>query len=339
MNPIDYKFALLLSNRLDRFQIKNTHPLRINCRCIICGDSQKSKSKARGWILEKDHSTTIYYCHNCATSLSFRNFLKQIDPVLYNDYLIENGLKKLNNKKEEKREYNFKTPVFRKKGSVLNKIKKISALDHNHPAKQYIVDRQIPSKQHYKIYYAEHFVGFTNDLIPDKITNMKEHGRILLPFIDEKGILFGYQGRALDNSSLRYITIMLDDSREKIFGLDEVDLNKTYYVVEGPIDSLFLDNSIAMAGSSLKKSSTLNRNAVFVFDLEPRNKQIIDRMVKVIQDNFQIVILPHALMKYGKDINEFILNGLNTVELHRLLKENTFRGLEAEMKLNFWKKV
>ena len=50
---------------------------------------------------------------------------------------------------------------------------------------------------------------------------------------------------------MRYITIMLDEDSPKVFGLDRVNETEPIYIVEGPFDSLFLDNSIAMAGVTL----------------------------------------------------------------------------------------
>lgn len=159
------KFANLLSNRLERFSIKSMHPYRVNCRCPICGDSQKSKTKARGWILEKSHELTVFYCHNCNASHNLRYFLKVVDPMLYNDYVAEHGLEKLSTKKKEPKALNFKTPKFRKKGSPLLKLKKISQLMPNHKARVYVESRKIPTNKHYKLYYASKFVEYVNSLV------------------------------------------------------------------------------------------------------------------------------------------------------------------------------
>lgn len=334
MNPIDMKFANLLSNRLERFSVKSMHPYRVNCRCPICGDSQKSKTKARGWILEKSHELTVFYCHNCNASHNLRYFLKVVDPMLYNDYVAEHGLEKLSTKKKEPKALNFKTPKFRKKGSPLLKLKKISQLMPNHKARVYVESRKIPTSKHYKLYYASRFVEYVNSLVPGKL-EMKEHSRLVLPFIDARGEVFGFQGRAFDKDQLRYITIMLDESKEKVYGLQDLDYNSKYTVVEGPIDSLFLDNSIAMAGASF---NTLLKpeNATIVFDNEPRNKQIVEKMERCVQQKYRVCMWPDTP---GKDINEMIINGMKSADIQLIIDSNSYRGLEAEVRLVTWKKI
>ena len=289
------KFVNLLSNRLDRFTVKSLQPYRVNCRCPICGDSQKSQSKARGWILERSHELTVFYCHNCNASHNLRYFLKVVDPMLYNDYVAEHGLEKLSNKKEEKK-LEFKVPKFRKTGSPLLKIKKISQLMPDHKARVYIESRKIPNSKHYKLYYAPKFVEWVNSLIPGKL-DMKEHSRLILPFIDEKNEVFGFQGRAFGSSELRYITIMLDESRDKIFGLNDLTPTKKYSIVEGPIDSLFLDNCIAMAGASFNDLPN-KENATVVYDNEPRNKQIIENMNKSVKAGMNVCFWPSTPGKF-----------------------------------------
>ena len=334
MNFIDMKYINVLSGRLERFKIKSHRPYRANFRCPVCGDSQKSDSKARGWILEKDHEHTVYYCHNCSCSWSLRYFIKYLDPTLYNEYLVE---RKLDNMTPgiEPEKFNFTVPKFRKNNSPLIKIKKISQLHHDHPAKKYITDRQIPSGQHYRIYYAPKFVEWTNSIIPDKLSQ-KEHPRIILPMIDKEENFFGYQGRSLDpNDKVRYITIIIDDTKPKIFGLNAVDFNKKYYIVEGPIDSLFLDNAIAMVGSDFHSDLLRNiTNAVVVYDNEPRNPEIVKKISRVINAKWKVCLWPEQVKQ--KDINDMVLNGLNP---QSIIDTNTYSGLEAEMKFTQWRKI
>lgn len=254
--------------------------------------------------------------------------------MLYNDYVAEHGLEKLSTKKKEPKALNFKTPKFRKKGSPLLKLKKISQLMPNHKARVYVESRKIPASKHYKLYYASKFVEYVNSLVPGKL-EMKEHSRLVLPFIDARGEVFGFQGRAFGSTDLRYITIMLDESKEKVYGLQDLDYNSKYTVVEGPIDSLFLDNSIAMAGASF---NTLLKpeNATIVFDNEPRNKQIVEKMERCIQEKYRVCMWPDTP---GKDINEMIINGMKSADIQLIIDSNSYRGLEAEVRLVTWKKI
>lgn len=333
---VDLQYTMLLSSRLEKFKVKSTNPYKINFRCPVCGDSQKSRVKARGWLLEKNNSFH-FYCHNCYASKTFKTFLKDVDNLVYNDYVTEKYMK--NTKDDQPKpldQLKSSKPDFKKYVNPLKSIKKISQLAFDHPVKQYIEKRQIPTSQHYRLYYAPKFMTWINSLIPNKFPNVeKDEPRLIIPFIDGEGKVFGLSARGFKPNGLRYITIMFEE-RPKVFGLDKVDFNKRYFVVEGAIDSMFLSNAVAMAGADGNVSGLKNpENAIFVFDSEPRNKEIHKRMEKIIRDGYSICIWPSNLP--GKDINEMILNGIEDVE--KVILSNTYKGLEANLKLMSWKKV
>jgi transcription elongation factor Elf1 len=329
---VDLQHAMMLSNRLERFKVKKKSPYHINFRCVYCGDSQTSKTKARAWLLEDKYQSFRYFCHNCGESHSFAAFLKSFDTLLYNQYVSEKFIDKTKEHKDEKTDEKPK-PVAEKYVNHLKNIKKISQLKFDHPAKEYILNRKIPSDQHYKIYYAPKFKTWVNSIIPDKFKFTKDEPRIILPFLDKKGNLFGLSARGFDPDGLRYITIMIDE-RPKIFGLNEVDFSKRYYVLEGSIDSLFLDNAIAMAGADGNTNGLENvENAVFVFDLEYRNKEIMKRVEKIIDKGLNVCLLPKNMAKHGKDINEFVLNGVSPVYIQECIDANIYKGLSAKIRL------
>lgn len=341
MNPIDLKYAGILSVRLERYSIKSQNPYKANCRCPICGDSQKSKIKARGWVLEKDN-LALFYCHNCNASMSLRNLLKVVEPALYNEYVMDVGINKHKRREELPKlkpidTLTQKQPAFKKKGSPLLKIKKVSTLDPQHFVKKYIASRKIPTAQQYKLYYAQKFNAWVNELIPGKMPEDMDEPRLILPFIDASGNVFGFQGRSLRASSLRYITIMLDESMPKIFGMESVDYNKKYYVVEGPIDSLFLSNAVAMAGADGNGNGIRNvENAVFVFDNEPRNKEICQRMEACVNKGYSVCIWPKNML--DKDINDMILSGMSQADIELIIDNNTYKGLTGKLELSYWRK-
>jgi transcription elongation factor Elf1 len=334
---VDTRYVNLLAGRFARFSIKHRNPLKVNFRCPICNDSQKSQTKARGWLTENTKTQTLFYsCFNCGVSHSFQNFLKLQDPTLYKEYVAE---KFLNKEREPNRLEipNPEKPVFDK--SPLKSIKKISQLKHDHPVKAYIDSRQIPSDQHYRLYYAPKFRTWINSIIPDKFPSVtKDEPRLILPFFDENGKCFGVSARGFDPNGLRYITIMFREV-PKIFGIDRVDFEKPTIITEGPIDSLFLSNSIAMVGADLNFQSLQNvnkkENIIFCFDNEPRNSEIVKRMERVIKNGYKVCIWPHNVP--GKDINEMWLNGKRDIE--KTIKENTFSGLEGQLRLAAWRKT
>ena len=337
---VDLQHATQLSNRLERFSIKSRAPYRINFRCPICGDSQKSKAKARGWLIENTKDQSFhFYCHNCGASLSFHNFLKIVDPMVYKDYLSAKYIGKVkasSNTNVESDAGQFKTQSTHHFSDPLKKIKKISQLSHDHPVKSYINKRQIPPEHHYRMYYAPKFMTWINTVLPNKFPNItKDHPRLIMPFIDKSGKCFGVSGRGFDPDGLRYITIMFED-RPKIFGLDKVDFNKPYKIVEGAIDSFFVSNAVAMAGADGNANGVDNvSNAVFTFDNEPRNKEIHKRMEKAIDNGYSVCIWPSHIEQ--KDINDMVLNGVTNID--EIIKKNTFNGLVAKLKLSMWRKT
>lgn len=331
---VDIQYAQMLSGRLEHFKIKHTNPYKINFRCPICGDSQKSRSKARGWLLERDNKFS-YYCHNCGASQGFNYFLKTVDPLLYNDYITEKFVANTTVAFTDKPEQ-FKTQAPKFNGNPLKKLKKVSQLQPDHPIKKYIQKRQIPTHHHYRLYFAPKFKTWINEIIPNKFENVgKDEPRLVIPFVDEKNNCFGVSARGFDPNGIRYITIMFEE-RPKIFGLDKVNFNEPYYIVEGAIDSMFLENAVAMAGAEGNTHGVQNsENAVFVFDAEPRNKEIHKRMERVIKAGHKICIWPSDVP--GKDINEMILNGMHDVE--KVIENSTYKGLQAELKFAAWRKV
>jgi len=330
----DLHYAQILSGRLENFRIRNTNPYKINFRCPLCGDSQKSRQKSRGWLLEKENSF-FYYCHNCGESQTFSFFLKNVDSLIYNDYVADKFIKK-----DKKESFSFSDNTSKKlsflKENPLKGIKKVSQLQHNHAIKRYITKRKIPARHHYRLYYVKAFKGWINGIIPDKFDNVEiDEPRLVIPFFDHNKKVFGVSARGFNPNGVRYLTIMFED-RPKVFGLDTIDFDKPYYVVEGAIDSLFLSNAVAMAGADGNVSAFENLdNAVFVFDAEPRNKEIHKRMEKIINNGYKICIWPESVP--GKDINEMYLNGMTNIE--DTIKKNSYKGLEAKLIFQKWRKT
>ena len=324
MDLIDSKYIGLVSSRLQKF--KRVKSDLYNFRCPICGDSQKNKNKTRGYLYTVKNNTN-FKCHNCGSSLSFNNFLKQIDPSLHKQYTLEKFKEGHTGKNfvVEEPKFDFKKPIFKKKLD-LPKASDIII------AKQYLEKRLLNPE---KFYFADKFQSWTNTQKPTFSRIVRDESRIVIPLHTREGEIFGFQGRSLGPSNVKYITVILDESIPKVYGLNEVSTNETIYVTEGPFDSTFVKNAIAMCGSDIVLDSlNLGENIVYVLDNEPRNKEICNRISKLIDGGKKIVIWPKAVQQ--KDINDMVLAGLSIMDV---LKLNTYRALEAKIKFNEWKKV
>ena len=323
MDLVDSKYIGLVSSRLQKF--KRVKADLYNFRCPICGDSQKHKNKARGYFYQVKTNTN-FKCHNCGASLSFNNFLKQIDPTLHKQYTMEkfkDGFTGKNFVVEEPK-LDFKKPVFKKKLN-LPRASEIPA------AKNYLEKRKVDST---KFYYASKFKEWVNTHKKTFDYIKKDESRIIIPMYDTESNLIGFQGRSLVPNSVKYITVMLNEEAPKVYGLDKINKGEIVYVVEGPFDSTFVSNSVAMCGSDSSLACLEGSSIVYVYDNEPRNKEIVNRIEKCIAKGEQVIIWPTIIA--DKDINDMVLSGHDIMSV---LKSNTYSGLEAKVKFNNWKKV
>ena len=324
----EIKYLNLLSVRLQKF--KQSKRNLWNFRCPICGDSQRNKNKARGFVFEVK-GDLVYKCHNCGVSMPIGKLFEHVDPQLYKEYRLEK-FKDSNKPRVDMRKVKrvvSQTPVF--KVNILKDLTPIDDLNNSHPAKEYLLNRRLPTSA---LYYTEKFKEWTNSVKPDTfLDTSQDEGRIIIPFKTQEGDVFGFQGRSLSNTGLRYITILLDEDQPKIFGLDTINHERTIYITEGPFDSLLIDNSLAMAGADVSGLPEFLNNRVFIYDNEPRNNEITARIERHINSGDAVVIWPDNIKE--KDINDMILAG-HLVQ--NIIESNVYSGLTAKLKFNEWKK-
>ena len=342
MDWLEHKYVGMVSSRLRNFKRKSSG--LYNFSCPLCGDSSTNSTKARGYIYEKK-GTALFHCHNCSATMGIPNFIKTLDQNLYNEMTLE---KLKENKSPEQQDLEafvekMKKPIFMKEGP-LKGLKKVSQLDPSHRVKQFVDARKIPTPYHARLFNCPNFKHFTNNLVPHKFTaESLEHdeSRLLIPFFTKDKKVHAYQGRAIGNSKVKYITIVLDESIPKVYGLDTVNFDRTTYVLEGPIDSMFVTNSIATAGgdlvSALGPLQSFKSSMVIVYDNEPRSRDTIKKLDKAIMQGYNIVIWPDNLEH--KDVNDMVLAGLSSEFITHILKTNTYRDLAAKMALTKWSKV
>ena len=326
---IDVKYVNLISPYLQQFKKKGD--FLWNFRCPYCGDSQKSRTKARGFVFRKKNDL-FYKCHNCGVGATLGKLIEHVDSNTHKDYIMERyktGCDTITPKPE----FKFNAPVFRSK-DICSSLDSLSELGEDHPARKIIDRRNLPISSYKDLFLCPEFYKFTNKLIPNKFPSLDgDHPRLLIPFRNEKGEIFAYQGRAFGDEKPKYLTIKLQE-RDKIFGLDKIDKRKEVLVVEGPLDSLFLDNCIAIAGADVPN---LDCDFTVVFDNEPRNRELLKQIEKTINRGHKICLWPEE-MKY-KDINDMILGGYTKEEIQELIKHNTYQGTTAILWFTKWRKI
>ena len=323
MDLIDSKYVGLISSRLQKF--KKVKPDLYNFRCPICGDSQKNKNKCRGYMYVVKNNTN-FKCHNCGASLSLNNFIKKLDTTLHKQYTLEKFKEGHTGRSfvVDEPEFKFKKPVFRKKLDL-------PKASENFFAKEYLEERKLNPE---KFYFTDKFKEWTNTKKQTFDSTYRDEPRIIIPMYDRDKNLIGFQGRSLTHNSVKYITVMLEDSAPKIYGLDTIDEKLPVYVVEGPFDSTFINNSVALCGSDGDLGYLEGSDTILVYDNEPRNREIVGRIERCIDRNQKVVIWPSNIVE--KDINDMVLGGHDVMSV---IKLNTYSGLEAKVKFNTWKKI
>ena len=332
---IDLDYISKIQPRLQQFKKKRDY--LYNFRCPVCGDSKKSKTKARAYLY-RVKTDMFFKCHNCGSGLNLANLIKLVDKPLYDQYILERykGNKPVSESSLLER---FKNDTKEKlKSTPLKGLTNFSQIEDTHPAKKYLINRKIPSQFYDKLYYCDKFQSYVNRLRPgtfDKLNKIYEHPRLIIPFYDVDGEVFAIQGRAFGKETPKYLTLKFDENKQKIYGLERVNLQNRLYIVEGPIDSLFIDNCLAAAGADLQLPVE-KKDVVFIFDNEPRNKEIIDRMYRAIEQDYELVIWPEGQKE--KDINDMIMQGKSKSEIQNIITQNTYSGLSALTQLNSYKR-
>lgn len=341
---IDVKYLNQIGNRLSMFKRKGDY--LYNCRCPICGDSQTKKTKTRGYFYRQSNDL-FYKCHNCDASQHFGTFLKNYDAGLYREYALERYANGENRRPhanpEPELKLQFTEPVFapRPERNFLDELMtRVSDMPETSEVRQFCAKRNIPVAGLDRLYFIENIKDIEN-LSPRYCDTIKTtEPRLVIPFRDAAGQLVGVSCRGLRDETLRYITVRIRESDPLIFGIEDLDQSQQMYAVEGPLDSLFLPNAIAVGGTGFNKLDDLNlnrANLTVIVDNQPRNSEVCKVYNKLVASGYRILIWPGYTN--AKDINDLVNLGIAGSELRNLIDSHTYSGLTAQMKFNQWKKV
>lgn len=350
MNWLENKYLHLLSGNLRNFTRVDDRTYRFSCP--LCGDSKKNKKKTRGYIYDKK-GTTRFACHNCGRGRSFHRFLQEVDSYLYTEYQKErivSGLWVPSGRASAQPKITQDHQPANDKGPVLVDItpddplrflKRIDRLSEDHYARKYCVARMLPDLT--RVYHCPGFYAWSNYVIPKKFDTelcdpKRDHPRLVIPFYDKDGEMFAFQGRAYKDSDVKYITLKIDESKPKVYGLDTVDFNETVFAFEGPIDSMFIPNSIAFAGGGVETLRDLDPGMItVVFDNEPRSPHTKKKMLLAIESGFSVCVWPKEISE--SDVNKMVLAGVKPDIIRQIIIDSTHRGLMAEAEVSLWSKA
>lgn len=331
---IDARFVGQISYKLRNFKKKNDYYW--NFSCPICGDSKKNELKARGFVY-KNQDRLVYKCHNCGVSMSVGNLLKHVDPTVYSEYVLER-YKENTSKHTPHAKIEEVLPELTQPFGTDIVMAGAQPLQSNQEALQYVISRKIPQDRWKDLYYVPKFKEFVNKLKYSFPDTTYDSARLIIPFYDQDDKLIALQGRALGKEQPKYITIKIDESKEKLYGLDRMDHNKRIYVTEGPIDSMFIPNAIAVAGAGFdtKFIQAIKDNATLIMDNEPRSPQICKFIEKLINEDYAVCLWPETTIE--KDINDMVMAGKSIESIMDTINTNTFQGMQAKLRFTEWRK-
>ena len=336
MNYIDTKYISLISHRLRNYTKKGD--FLWNFSCPFCGDSQKNRKFIRGFIYRVKNDL-FYKCHNCSHGTTVSKLVEYVDPNLHQEYVMErykegsNGTPYKGAYKTPEPDFEFKKPVFK----TFDGLKKFSEMDEEHPAVKFLLKRMLPRVSWNDIYFCPKFFEFTNRYVPNKFPSlMGDHPRMVIPFRTKDGNIFAFQGERLAKNHKSTLPLSWIKNIQRFLVMTGWTLLALFMSWKHSIDSLFVENCVAVAQSDLRLPQYKDK-AVLVPDNEPRNRQVCKQIEQCIQDGYSVVLWPHGTEE--KDINDMILLERLLARFVILYIVTPTRDYKAQTVFNSWKRI
>ena len=262
--------------------------------------------------------------------MTFNSFLRKVDATLQSQYSLEKFKDGKTGKGSTTNEPNVLEVAKESKPRFKRRVRlDLPGAYEEKKSSEYLNRRQVQGD----FYYAKTFRRFINGIKHTFDDIRYDEERIIIPLY-YNGDIVGVQGRALASNPVKYITVMFDDDAPKIYGLDKIRTGAPVFVVEGPFDSTFIRNSIAMCGADADVSRWGISDPIWVYDNEPRSKEITSRIERTISSGAKVVIWPTHLPE--KDINDMVLAGH---DVQSMVESNVYSGLKATLQFNTWKRI
>jgi hypothetical protein len=263
-------------------------------------------------------------------------FLQTYMPDIYKDYVfylykdreekptIDQIKQQLEEKKTQK--------LYIEEVALRSLTDSFSQMDKTHPARRMIEKRQIPLN---KIRFCKNFYDLTKTLLKEDTFKSYKEPCIIIPFFKKNKQIEIFQARFFNPKiTPKYLTVKFNPDAQKIYNADYIDPEKTVWILEGPIDSMFVENSVAMAGADIKLDY---KDQVWVYDNERNNEEINKKVLTKIEKNSKVVI--YKVSDKFKDINDGIMKGMfEKKDIISMLRERTFSGLKAKLEFTKFKR-
>lgn len=294
----------------------------------MCNEG-KSPWKKRAFILFEDatHDHNTFVCHNCGVETNVETLVRHMDPVLHEDFVAkkkESLIRDLRDGKLNAKRAGRIANDFGKSESDLQLFNLnptyFRPLTENRDAVAYCRSRKIPEAMYDRLYFCP------KDTRKDGKKFMY-YGMVIFPLWKGEKI-YGFQGRSILEK--KFLTFCKNDGF-KVFNIFDVDLTSTVYCFESIIDSLAIDNSIAMLGSDLSEVivDKIGTNGVYCFD---NDRTGYNKSLKYLEMGKRVLCWPGELDCF-KDSNQLLVQGGWTREkFTRMVKSNIVEGAAGVVK-------
>lgn len=336
---IDNEFAYRAFSHLPRFrQINNSSTFKLTFRCPVCGDSQTDAMKARGWYYGGTPGNV--HCYNCQYHNTISGYLKEYDEELYREYLMEVRKEKARMEPKIEKVPEHKPEPEKKTINSLPSCSRLDKLPEEHPIVKYVKSRCIPKESWNRLWFTLEWPKLVNKIQPGTYKKEIPEPRLVIPIFNKDGKAESFQGRSLrKDAPQKYITIKAFETATKIYGVERVKEGDVW-VMEGPIDSLFIPNAIAITGGSIDLDVVpFKERRVWVMDNEPRHPDTIARMKRLVDAGERVMFWDRAPWR-SKDVNDMVMKENATPqEILEYMKQNISSGLHAKMRLSRYSKI
>ncbi len=309
-----------------------------NSECPYCHEGKSTGKKRRFfYIPEEDH----LYCHNCNVSVNGFDFVKEQTGMSLKDILAESELRT-----DTVEDIIKRSSVYKKYNPKSLPDDCINLFDNNqisfYSANSVVKDAlEFINKRRLSTAINKPKALWLS------LTDYTHKNRVIFPFYSPNGgskIEF-YQSRALyklDEDRAKYLS--KTNSDKGIFNIDKITPDIEFiFLQEGPIDAMFLRNSVALAGinpteEQIERLQMLfpMHSMVYVLDNQWVDSTAYD-VTKTLLDRGESVFLwPKELSQY-KDFNDLcIAQSIDEVPYKFIIK-NTFKGMKGKLQYSLIK--
>lgn len=302
--------------------------------CPICREGKSWGRKSRLYYIPNDSKLC---CHNCGWYGTPINWVMEVEQLTYKEVAAQI--------KECDYEYGLPVETIEKAQTTELPRDSINLFDRTQltyykdndsvkRAVDVIVDRKLNKA-----------VNRPRTLYTS-LTDVVHKNRLIIPFYNQSNECIFYQSRKLFESDTKPKYLSKMNSEKSLFNYNNVSSSTdNVFITEGPIDSFFIEDSVAVAGIQERSKESLTPvqaqqlerlflvQTVWVLDSQWLDQTSLIKTETLLKNNQCVFIWPRNIGEKFKDINEMcVYFDIDRIGKKYIL-ENTYCGLKGIVKL------